>query len=365
MDRVSAAADIMASFAKRTGVTSSAAPRRYLWTDAFAICNHLSLERHTQSPQWREHARALIQQVHHVLGRHRSDDPRTGWISGLSESEGERHPTAGGLRIGKPLPERSPGDLFDERLEWERDGQYYHYLTRWMHALERCAAAWADAQLLAWSVELAQRAHAAFAHNEHGEKRLYWKMSIDLSRPLVASMGHHDALDGLVETATLQQSLPAGLLNLHRELDDLVRMCDGAPWETTDPLGLGLLLTDVLFLVRLSDMPAVTETLRNRVQRDAARSIQQMTSVLRFDGPASHRLPFRELGLSLGLAAAQRLGDYKLRADALRDEIESFWLNSSNQRADTWNDHEDINAVMLATSLLPDGYLGTSMLNLS
>src|ERR687898_804749 len=101
-------ADIMSAFGARTGLTSGAAPRRYLWTDAFAVCNYLSLYQHTGAGVWLEHARALIAQVHHVLGRQRADDSRTGWISGLDEANGARHPTAGGLRIGKPLPERGP-----------------------------------------------------------------------------------------------------------------------------------------------------------------------------------------------------------------------------------------------------------------
>jgi hypothetical protein len=75
--------------------------------------------------------------VHHVLGSYRDDDSRTGWISGLSEQEGETHPTRGGLRIGKPLPERGVSELFDEQLEWNRDGQYFHYLAKWMHALDQ------------------------------------------------------------------------------------------------------------------------------------------------------------------------------------------------------------------------------------
>jgi hypothetical protein len=87
-------------------------------------------------PHYGELALRLVDQVHHVLGRHRPEDPRTGWISGLPEAEGEAHPTRGGLRIGKPLPERSAEGPFDERLEWDRDGQYFHYLTKWMHALE-------------------------------------------------------------------------------------------------------------------------------------------------------------------------------------------------------------------------------------
>ncbi len=41
------------------------------------------------------------------------------------------------MRIGKPLNERKPSEPFDERLEWDRDGQYYHYLTKWMHALHQ------------------------------------------------------------------------------------------------------------------------------------------------------------------------------------------------------------------------------------
>ncbi|MCA1793812.1 MAG: hypothetical protein LC660_08070 [Desulfobacteraceae bacterium] len=39
------------------------------------------------------------------------------------------------------------------------------------------------------------------------------------------------------------------------------------------------------------------------------------------------------------------------------DIIESFWSAPENQQVRTWIDHRDINQVMLATSLLPDGYL--------
>src|SRR5687768_9133304 len=116
MDRAASAASLMSAFAARTGITSSVVPRRYLWTDAFAVCTCVALQRRTNSTEWRDLGYTLIAQVHHVLGRHRPDDSRTGWISGLNESEGERHPTAGGLRIGKPLPERRPSDPFDDQL---------------------------------------------------------------------------------------------------------------------------------------------------------------------------------------------------------------------------------------------------------
>src|SRR5688572_29566421 len=118
--------ELMAELAARTGLVGDAPPRRYLWTDAYAVRNFLVLHETTGDADQRERALRLVDQVHHVLGRHRSDDPRQGWISGLDVSEGEGHPTRGGLRIGKPLPERAPREPYDARLEWDRDGQYFH-----------------------------------------------------------------------------------------------------------------------------------------------------------------------------------------------------------------------------------------------
>ena len=128
--RIEEAAALMTSFAARTGLDAAHSKQRYLWTDAFAVCNFLGLARLTGEQRYTELALRLVDQVHHTLGRHRDDDPRTGWISGLSEREGEAHPTRGGLRIGKKLPERGPNDPIDEALEWDRDGQYFHYLTK-------------------------------------------------------------------------------------------------------------------------------------------------------------------------------------------------------------------------------------------
>ena len=111
----------MTGFAGRTGLTPSARPpRRYLWTDAFAVCNYLELFRQTGKEQYQQDAKRLVSQVHRVLGRHREDDSRLGWISGLDEQKGEQHPTQGGLRIGKELGERGPDEPYDEHLEWER-----------------------------------------------------------------------------------------------------------------------------------------------------------------------------------------------------------------------------------------------------
>jgi len=41
----------------------------------------------------------------------------------------------------------------------------------------------------------------------------------------------------------------------------------------------------------------------------------------------------------------------------LSEMIETFWLEGTNREANSWMAHRDINMVMLAASLAPDGYL--------
>jgi len=131
------AASLTDEYLARTGihpVNSERRARRYLWTDAHAVQVCFGLSR-TNGSQYRERALALIDTVHDTLGRHRDDDERDGWISGLPLEEALERPTAGGLRIGKYLPERKVDEPFDESLEWKRDGQYFHHSSRWICAL--------------------------------------------------------------------------------------------------------------------------------------------------------------------------------------------------------------------------------------
>jgi hypothetical protein len=46
-----------------------------------------------------------------------------------------------------------------------------------------------------------------------------------------------------------------------------------------------------------------------------------------------------------------------MRYQSLSEAIEMFWLEKANREASSWTEHRDINMVMLATSLAPDGYL--------
>lgn len=96
-----------------------------------------------------------------------------------------------------------------------------------------------------------------------------------------------------------------------------------------------------------------------------------------FSLPPEYRLAFRELALSIGLHGVKRIRQclqdnpdffqsvYVLERllnklviyQNLGDRIEDFWLTEENRRSATWTSHLDINMVMLATSLVPHGYL--------
>ncbi len=363
---------LMTRFAERTGLTSERTNRRYLWTDAFAVCNFLGLGRETGQARYEELALQLVDRVHHTLGKHRPDDTRSGWISGLSAAQGETHPTRGGLRIGKELPERAPDEPFDDQREWDRDGQYFHYLTQWMHALDQVARATGKPLFNAWARELAATAHRAFAYAAPGgaSRRMYWKMSIDLSRPLVPSMGQHDALDGYITCADLKATaakLGAGNAQptLEAEMDDFASMFERTHLATDDPLGIGGLLVDAHRVDRLVQehrfpRPKVRDTLLAA----ALSGIEQYVREGDLRRSAERRLAFRELGLAIGLRAAasmrrankdsvlEELGRY----DSLASDIVAFWVDAAHQRATTWNEHLDINEVMLATALAPSGF---------
>jgi hypothetical protein len=375
---------IMMEFAEQTGLSNSKkSPRRYLWTDAFAVCNFLTLYRQSGEERYRRLALDLVDQVHAVLGRHREDDPRTGWISGLDEVTGAKHPTAGGLRIGKTLNERKADEPYDDRLEWDRDGQYYHYLAKWMHALARAGTATAEPRYIRWALELAKAAHAAFAYvpGTGSATRMYWKMSIDLSRPLVPSMGLHDPLDAFVTYNELRYCArkhpgDAALLDMDDQIAEAAAMCEGKDFATDDPLGIGGLLFDACRLAQMTvgDGPKAP-VLLEALLRSSKHGLDAFLYRDPLHDPVDHRLAFRELGLSIGLRAIERIRDLiqnnrSLFNDSLLRQIESlaayetliepmerFWCEPTHQQSAGWRAHRDINMVMLATSLSPEEFL--------
>ena len=76
---------------------------RYLWTDALAVLGLVHAGREAE-------ARRLCDRTVERLGC------------------GKRYER--GLRIGKPRTERAASEAYVAHEEWDRDGQYFHYLTK-------------------------------------------------------------------------------------------------------------------------------------------------------------------------------------------------------------------------------------------
>ncbi|HKL37109.1 MAG TPA: hypothetical protein VJ899_12520 [Salegentibacter sp.] len=357
------AADLMLSFAKRTGIVSEEgnSKRRYLWTDAFALLNFLALNRLENKIEYEKYALRLIDLVHHTLGKFAENDERRAWISGLNDEEAEKHPTIAGLRIGKKLPERAPNEPFDQRLEWERDGQYYHYHTRWITALCAAKEHFNNSEFQSWAAELSL-AGAKFIE-EDPALRMYWKMSVDLSRPLVPSMGAHDPMEGLLCALQVRNTTDKKQKEFELYISNLKNLCSGIDWSTTDALGLGGLLLNVVRAAKLQkeiDLPASVRP--QKLLSDAEKGLKSFAPSFRSAESAQYRLAFRECGLSLGLRVLEASLNFleKLNIHTtldpeifkLADKIEGFWTDKKNQKSPTFRDHLDINEVSLASSLL-------------
>jgi hypothetical protein len=362
-EKLEIARKLMDDFALRTGLSDRGNTKeRYLWTDAFAVQTFFALAHAFNTESYHRLALRLIGEVHQVLGRFHPADTRKGWISGLLEEQGQRHPTAGGLRIGKKMVERRYDEPFNERLEWERDGQYFHYLTRWIQALLEAEKETNEKNYALWAAELLEAGNK-FIYKTGSSIRMYWKMSTDLSRPLIQTMGAHDPLEGLVCAASILEKVPEKTFRLQPIVQDLKDCSRGLDWSTTDPLGIGGLLLNI---ARLSELDkkndALPENIRpEKLLADSLYGLEVYAQMHELNQSARQRLAFRECGLSLGLRVLMRLKEKDVNTDLnldqlirfvyLADDIETFWTNPKNQLSPTWNDHLNINAVTLAASL--------------
>lgn len=204
-----------------------------------------------------------------------------------------------------------------------------------------------------------------------------WKMSIELTRPLVPSEGGHDPLDGLVTFSELQARAAKGETGrpLDTEISELELMCRGREWATADPLGIGGLLADAWWTEQLLERQGVPRSLEPLLAQLVDASLVSLHALLQghlFRLPLERRLAFRELGLAIGLRAAEALirsgprlrmrpglegVDDLERYVPLTDTILSEWLPDHVRTTKAWMDHQDINDVMLATALVPDEHL--------
>lgn len=364
---------LMQGFAKRTGLLGDSGDRtrRYLWTDAFAVLNFLALttlDSASDNPQdnvqsFGKLAMRTINQVHFYLGQFAANDPRHGWISGLEGDNGREHPTVAGLRIGKKMTERKESERYDPALEWQRDGQYYHYHTRWIMTLLKASQYFNDQQLAVWAAELSL-AGSRFITEQHGlGPAMCWKMSVDLTRPLVPAMGAHDPLEGLLCALQAHHQTEQFSQEFSSYIKQLQQLCERSHWATDDALGIGCLLVNVVRATELQtycQLPASVQP--GALLKAAEQGLNTVHHAFAHNRAAGHRLAFRDCGLSLGLRVLQGNLAFLNEHDTapqfgaaiwqLADDIEAFWLDKQHQQAATFKDHLDINEVSLAASLL-------------
>lgn len=107
-----------------------------------------------------------------------------------------------------------------------------------------------------------------------------------------------------------------------------------------------------------------------RVTADARASVEAVAASRVLDLPADHRLAFRELGLAIGLRAAAVVAarppgalGRSLHAPLanlrrhlpLAERTEAFWSDPAPRHGLTWQEHRDIDDVMLASLIAAAG----------
>lgn len=162
-------------------------------------------------------------------------------------------------------------------------------------------------------------------------------------------------------------------------------------YGSLDPLGLGGLLLDAyrVFGLRICGREVISSSgtdariatckvLLEKLLQASLTGVKMFAEDFDAKESAERRLAFREIGLAMGLRVISNIrfseeasGDddktsiealIQLRTfDHLREEIELFWMNEKHQQSRTYKEHQDINDVMLATTLLPRGLLNETI----
>jgi hypothetical protein len=223
-----------------------------LWTDAFGVILLTSLHKETGEDKFLEQAEWVVSEVNRVLGRAR------------------------GIRIGQAL---------------DRDGQYFHYLAMWLHALDvlgRHIPKYAEK-----GIELACQIHDPFLVPGRG---VYWKMREDLSGPYPGyGFGALDAYDGYVSYRCLDEQA------LAREIADMKPLIDQTyrDLNITQDLGLGMMLWLAHFFPN-----------EDWAKLHTARALEMLETMWRKDGffrrepyMPQTKFAFANYGVAIGLQA--------------------------------------------------------------
>lgn len=275
---------------------------RYLWTDAFGLLNFLTLYKSTSNGHYLTLSKSLAHTVHSTLGRTRDGKAR---LPAATDAE----PLKGGLRIGK-----------DDATGPDADGQYHHYLTLWMFALNRLSLASKEKEWNDLAIQLARAIHPAFVYDREGARpRMYWKVSVDLRTPLVRSEGNLDPIDGFVVYRLLQGADGVESKCLEREIEEYGRIAQ-RKWRgygSSDPLDLGMTMWTAHFFGMGEGAEEWSESLLGAAKRDAEKLFERGY----FEASTRRRLAFREFGLALGMGVGTEGKEWE---DRIRMVVEAW-----------------------------------------
>lgn len=316
--------------AHEAGLCADGKQRRYLWTDAFGVLAYISLSDFFKkdgddiaSQKYLNAAHRLVDAVHQCLGK-----PRSNKAADKMHPDDAPSSVTGyvGLRIGKVDSKQ----VTDYGMHY--DGQYWHYIDKWLLALARAGR----------TKEGIQIAKSLFPHffdaGPRGDGRgggIRWKLSVDATPPpeLQRARASDDALVALVVFSILESSrddngstssaLPPSLGDEIQLLENSLEQYD--PRVTDDPLGWGL---EAMY----------DQFLKGHPRRRALASLHK-----RALDPSHMSLPFRLYGAMIGARIA---GD-NVAPPSKVDELVDLSLRHQGQAiARGHEEHSSINRGM-------------------
>ncbi|KAH8812349.1 hypothetical protein F5884DRAFT_307991 [Xylogone sp. PMI_703] len=302
---------------------------RYLWTDAFGVVNFITLNKETGEDKYISMAKKLVETVHDIQGHTRDGKSR---LPGATDE----NPLGGGLRIGK-----------EEASGPDGDGQYHHYLTLWMFALNRLSVATKEPLYNTQAIQLAKAIHDPFfVGKDTGHPRMVWKIAMDMSKPLVASQGNLDPIDGYITMKILKASAQKDDPALDDEIHDYQRVMErkGKKFVSTDMLDLGMSLWSAHWLWDKEEWAA-------DLQRQCLKQVSNLFSGGTHLRELHHyRLAFRDFGACMGIKCSAGADD--VLTGYAQDLIKKWEM----ALAATPDELRPITQVMYAAALIPGAF---------
>lgn len=185
-----------------------------------------------------------------------------------------------------------------------------------MFALNRLSVACNEKAYNDQAIELAKAIHPHFVYDRDKPRpRMVWKMSMDLSHPLVPREGNLDPVNGFVVFRLLQEADAAGSGVLKEEITDYDKIVrtKWRDYQSHDPLDLGMTLWTAHWFAG--------EEWADGLVRRATRDLKALWDEEYFGRSLRRRLAFREFGTSLGMQCA--LGGEEFGGKAM--DITQIW----------------------------------------